>query len=309
MKKTSLVLGMFVALGLLSGCSSTKETIENPTAEQVYNQAYELLERTSYKKAAETFEKVEMEHPYSKWATQAKIMSAYAYYKDKDYDSAIINIDRFIKFHPGNKDIAYAYYLKALCYYDQIAPVEKDQSNSERALEAFRQVVIRFPNTEYAKDAEFKMALASDHLAGHEMEIGRYYLSQENYLSALNRFSGVVNNYQTTTHIEEALYLRAVEIHGKNSVCACCCDKIGNELCGDRISCLSLSVLTGIAHVRDNRCDTACGSSLECIDHNEKLHEVVVYRAAQRLNNENVRASDTFLNGNADLAVRECNDL
>ena len=114
MKKTSLVLGMFVALGLLSGCSSTKETIENPTAEQVYNQAYELLERTSYKKAAETFEKVEMEHPYSKWATQAKIMSAYAYYKDKDYDSAIINIDRFIKFHPGNKDIAYAYYLKAL---------------------------------------------------------------------------------------------------------------------------------------------------------------------------------------------------
>lgn len=212
MKKTSLVLGLFVALGLLSGCSSTKENIENPTAEQVYNQAYELLERTSYKKAAETFEKVEMEHPYSKWATQAKIMSAYAYYKDKDYDSAIINIDRFIKFHPGNKDIAYAYYLKALCYYDQIAPVEKDQSNSERALEAFRQVVIRFPNTEYAKDAEFKMALASDHLAGHEMEIGRYYLSQENYLSALNRFSGVVNNYQTTTHIEEALY-RQTEIY------------------------------------------------------------------------------------------------
>lgn len=212
MKKTSLVLGLFVALGLLSGCSSTKEIVENPTAEQVYNQAYELLERTSYKKAAETFEKVEMEHPYSKWATQAKIMSAYAYYKDKDYDSAIINIDRFIKFHPGNKDIAYAYYLKALCYYDQIAPVEKDQSNSERALEAFRQVVIRFPNTEYAKDAEFKMALASDHLAGHEMEIGRYYLSQENYLSALNRFSGVVNNYQTTTHIEEALY-RQTEIY------------------------------------------------------------------------------------------------
>ena len=196
----------------MSGCSSTKEIVENPTAEQVYNQAYELLERTSYKKAAETFEKVEMEHPYSKWATQAKIMSAYAYYKDKDYDSAIINIDRFIKFHPGNKDIAYAYYLKALCYYDQIAPVEKDQSNSERALEAFRQVVIRFPNTEYAKDAEFKMALASDHLAGHEMEIGRYYLSQENYLSALNRFSGVVNNYQTTTHIEEALY-RQTEIY------------------------------------------------------------------------------------------------
>lgn len=212
MKKTSHVLGLFMALGLLSACASSPETVEPQTAEQVYNQAYELLERTSYKKAAETFEKVEMEHPYSKWATQAKIMSAYAYYKDKDYDSAVINIDRFIKFHPGNKDIAYAYYLKALCYYDQIAPVDKDQSNSEQALEAFRQVVIRFPDTDYAKDAEFKMALANDHLAGHEMEIGRYYLSQENYLSALNRFSGVVNNYQTTTHIEEALY-RQTEIY------------------------------------------------------------------------------------------------
>ncbi len=213
MKKTPLALSLFVAFGLLSGCASTSAEDKEPqTAEEVYNRAYELLEQTSYKKSAETFEKVEIEHPYSKWATQAKIMSAYAYYKNKDYDSAIINIDRFIKFHPGNKDIPYAYYLKALCYYEQIMPVEKDQSNSMKALEAFRQVAVRFPDTEYAKDAEFKMALANDHLAGHEMEIGRYYLSQENYLSALNRFSDVVNKYQTTTHIEEALY-RQVEIY------------------------------------------------------------------------------------------------
>lgn len=213
MKNKALAMILAIAVSFLSSCGTTKEeTIENPSAEEVYNQAYDLLERTSYKKSAEMFEKVEIEHPYSKWATQAKIMSAYAYYKDKDYDSAIINLDRFIKFHPGNKDIAYAYYLKALCYYDQIGPVEKDQSNSQKALEAFRQVVIRFPNSEYAKDAEFKMALANDHLAGHEMEIGRYYLSQENYLSALNRLSDVVNKYQTTTHIEEALY-RQVEIY------------------------------------------------------------------------------------------------
>ncbi len=212
MKKSALVFTLLLTLAVLPGCSSTKEVDENQTAEGLYNEAYDYLERTSYKKAAETFEKVELEHPYSKWATQAKIMGAYAYYQEKDYDSAVINLDRFIKFHPGNKDIAYAYYLKALCYYDQIKPVDKDQSNTERALEAFQQVILRFPDSEYAKDAEFKIALCQDHLAGHEMEIGRYYLSQENYLSALNRFAVVVNHYQTTTHIEEALY-RQTEIY------------------------------------------------------------------------------------------------
>lgn len=212
MKKHTLILTLFLALGVLSGCSSTKDDDDNKTAEETYNEAYEELEKTSYKKAAETFEKVELEHPYSKWATQAKIMGAYAYYKNNDYDSAIINLDRFIKFHPGNKDIAYAYYLKALCYYDQIKDVNKDQSITQKALESFQQVVMRFPDSEYSKDAEFKIALTKDHLAGHEMEIGRYYLSQKNYLSALNRFSVVVNQYQTTSHIEEALY-RQVEIY------------------------------------------------------------------------------------------------
>ena len=120
--------------------------------------------------------------------------------------------NRFIKFHPGNKDIAYAYYLKALCYYDQIESPENDQGNTSKALAALEQVVLRFPNSEYAKDAEQKIILAKDRLAGQEMVIGRYYLSQKNYLSALNRFSAVVNNYQTTTQIEEALY-RQVEIY------------------------------------------------------------------------------------------------
>ena len=106
------------------------------------------MDRTAYKKAAETFEKVELEHPYSKWATKAKIMGAYAYYKDQKYDDAILSLDRFIKFHPGNKDIAYAYYLKALCYYEQISGVEKDQENTRLALQALRQVITRFPNTE-----------------------------------------------------------------------------------------------------------------------------------------------------------------
>ena len=139
-------------------------------------------------------------------------MGAYAYYKDNKYDDAIISLDRFIKFHPGNKDIAYAYYLKALCYYDQITSVEKDQGNTEEAYKALQQVIFRFPDTDYAQDARLKLDLTKDHLAGKEMEIGRYYLSQNNYLSALNRFSLVTDNYQTTAQIEEALY-REVEIY------------------------------------------------------------------------------------------------
>ena len=211
MKHLSLAFVLFLSLGIISGCSSTPDP-EAETAEELYNQAYKKLEETSYKKAAEDFERVELEHPYSKWAVKAKLMGAYSFYKAKDYDSAIIALDRFIKFHPGNQDIAYAYYLKALCYYDQIKPVSKDQGNTEQALISLQQVVMRFPDSEYAKDAALKIVLAQDHLAGHEMEVGRYYLSQDNYLSALNRFSTVVNNYQTTSQIEEALY-RQVEIY------------------------------------------------------------------------------------------------
>ncbi len=211
MRNLRLICFLILPL-LVSACASAPEVEEQKSAEALYNQAYELLEKTSYVKAAETFEKVELEHPYSKWATKAKLMGAYAYYRDQKYDDAVISLDRFIKFHPGNKDIAYAYYLKALCYYEQITGVDRDQSNSEKALNALYQVMVRFPNSEYAQDAEFKIELVNDHLAGKEMEVGRYYLGQKNYLSALNRFSTVVNNYQTTSHIEEALY-RQVEIY------------------------------------------------------------------------------------------------
>jgi len=211
--KKYLLFCLFVSLGIVTGCSSSPElALKEPTAEELYTQAHKYLDKKEYKKAAETFEKVELEHPYSKWATKAKLMGAYAYYKDDMYDDAIISLDRFIKFHPGNKDIAYAYYLKALCYYDQIATVEKDQGNTEEAYKALQQVIFRFPDTDYAQDARLKLDLSKDHLAGKEMEIGRYYLSQNNYLSALNRFSTVVTDFQTTSHIEEALY-RQVEIY------------------------------------------------------------------------------------------------
>lgn len=211
MRKFSLVLCVLLSLNLVAGCAS-KPKEEPKTAEDLYVEGKRLLDKTAYVKSAETFEKIELEHPYSALATKAKIMGAYAYFKDGKYDDAIIALDRFIKFHPGNKDIAYAYYLKALCYYDQIVDVSKDQSATQNALAALQQVVQRFPDTEYAKDARLKIDLTYDHLAGQEMEIGRWYLGQKNYLSALNRFSEVVNHYQTTSQIEEALY-RQVEIY------------------------------------------------------------------------------------------------
>lgn len=204
MKKLVLVF-----LFLTAACASTTVSTGNMSAEDLYNQGYDQMQKTSWLRAAESFEKVELEHPYSKWAVKAKLMGAYAYYKDEKYDDAILSLDRFIRYHPGNKDIAYAYYMKGLCYYDQIVGAEKDQDNTAKAMEAFKQVMIRFPNTEYAQDAEAKMVLIKDHLAGQEMEVGRYYLLQKNYLSALNRFSEVVKNYQSTPQIEEALYRQA----------------------------------------------------------------------------------------------------
>lgn len=212
MKKFTLYLIAVIGLGLLSACASSPETETPKSAEDLYNTAYKQMGKTQWARAAGTFETVELEHPYSKWATKAKLMGAYAYYRDQKYDDAILALDRFIKFHPGNKDIAYAYYMKGLCYYDQIVGVEKDQENTAKALAAFQQVIARFPNTDYAQDARLKLDLIYDHLAGQEMEVGRYYLRQKNYLSALNRFSQVVNRYQTTSQIEEALY-RQVEIY------------------------------------------------------------------------------------------------
>lgn len=203
-----------LSLIFLSGCAGSDNDVldEDKSAETLYNEAYDYLEKTSYQKAAETFDKVEMEHPYSKWATKSKLMAAYAYYKDEKYDDAITSLDRFIRLHPGNKDISYAYYMKGVCYYDQISPSQKEQSATKEANDAFNQVIALFPNSEYAEDAKTKLALIADHLAGHEMSVGRYYLKNKEYISALNRFTTVADNYADTEQIEEALY-REVEVY------------------------------------------------------------------------------------------------
>ena len=208
MKKIYAIL----VLGLLVSACASKDKELNLPAENLYNVAYENLEATKYKKAAEQFELLETQHPYSKWAVKAKLMAAYAYYKDENYDDAIMAADRFLKYHPGNKDADYAYYLKGMSYYDQITSAEKDQLNTRMAEETFERLAMLYPESKYTKDVLQKINLAEDYKAAQEMIVGRYYLNNGNYLSALNRFNVVLEQYQKTVQIEEALY-REVEIY------------------------------------------------------------------------------------------------
>jgi outer membrane protein assembly factor BamD len=178
---------------------------EDPVA-ALYNSGLEKLKAGSYKSAAKSFAEVERQHPYSKWATKALLMQAFAYYQNNAYDDAINAANRFITLHPGHKDSAYAYYLVAISQYEQISDVRRDQSAAQKALDALDEVSRRFPDSQYAGDAAKKSLLAKDHLAAKEMEVGRYYLKQGSYLAGINRFKKVITDYQTTSQTPEALY-------------------------------------------------------------------------------------------------------
>ena len=190
----------------LAACSDSKNQVyvEKPV-DDLYNKAMDALTEENYADAAKTFDQVESQHPYSVWATKSQLMEVYSYFQDGKYDDAVIAADRFIQLHPGNRDVAYAYYLKAICYYMQIVDVGRDQKLTQLALKALDDVVRRFPESKYARDAKLKLDFTRDHLAGKEMEIGRYYLKRGEYLAAMNRFKRVIDNYQTTTHVPEAL--------------------------------------------------------------------------------------------------------
>src|SRR5471032_2284097 len=206
---------VLLAATMLAGCSwfSSKDEnaayVEQPV-DQLYNRALDDLGAENYKQAAKEFEEVDRQHPYSVWATKAQVMAAFTYYQSNKYDDALIALDRFIQLHPGHKDIPYAYYLKALCFYEQISDVGRDQSLTQKALDALAEVVKRFPESPYARDARLKVELAIDHLAGKEMAVGRYYQANQQYIGAINRYRVVIERYQTTTHVPEALH-RLVE--------------------------------------------------------------------------------------------------
>lgn len=180
--------------------------------ETLYNRGTAALDRKLYAEAATAFEEVERQHPFSEWARRSMIMSAYANYKANKYEEAIAAADRFIGLHPGNKDAPYAYYLIAQSWFDQILDVGRDQATSANALQSLTEVVKRFPDSEYALDARVKMDMVRDQLGGKDMEVGRFYLRQRQYIAAINRFRNVIDRYQTTSHAPEALH-RMVEAY------------------------------------------------------------------------------------------------
>lgn len=216
--QNNVLITLLLVLGVcLSACSSQKDkepttTVPDQTkpVEELYNEAADALDAEELNKAKSLFEEVERQYPYSKWATKAQLMSAYAAFQADSYDEAILSIDRFIELHPGNEDIDYAYYLRALAFYEQISDVARDQEMTEQSLKAFDSLITRFPNSQYTRDSKLKRDLTLDHLAGKEMEIGRFYLNQNQLNASINRFRTVIKDYQTTTHVPEALH-RLVE--------------------------------------------------------------------------------------------------
>jgi outer membrane protein assembly factor BamD len=193
----------------VSGCAGNKAKSDIPYVARdvgtLYTTGKNRLDRKQYKLAAALFDEVERQHPYSIWARRAQLMSAFSYYLDRDYTSSIQSAQRFISVHPGNRDAPYAYYLIALGYYEQISDVTRDQKITQQALDSLGELTRRYPNSRYAADARLKIDLVRDHLAGKEMEIGRFYETRGQWLAATLRFRRVIDDYQTTTHVPEAL--------------------------------------------------------------------------------------------------------
>ena len=173
--------------------------------EQIYTDGWRAISVGNWELAAAQFNEVDRQHPYSIWARRALLMSAFCSYQANKYPDAISTADNYIQLHPGSPEVAYAFYLKAVSLYEQIVDVNRDQSNTEGALVALQDVVQRFPDTEYARDATLKIDLTNDHLAGKEMAVGRYYLQRGDFVGAINRFRVVVDTYQSTPQIAEAL--------------------------------------------------------------------------------------------------------
>ena len=201
------MLPLTAGCSLIGGGAGPSETgYVARDAESLYAAAKDRLDAGDARVAAALFDEVERQHPYSPWARRAQLMSSFSYYIQRDYTKSIETAQRFLSIHPGNKDAPYAYYLIALSYYEQISDVERDQKITQQALTALNDVQRRFPDSQYAADARLKADLVNDHLAGKEMEIGRFYERTGQWLAAQLRFQNVVEEYQTTSHTPEALY-------------------------------------------------------------------------------------------------------
>ena len=216
LNNTFLIL---ITILLTVSCSSEKikksviiEKSLDLQVQEAYQEGKKSLEEGDVLFAAKKFNEAEILFPQSKWAPKSSLMAAYSYYSQDYYSDAIMELDRFIRVYPLNKNLDYAHYLLALCYYEQIVDEEKDLGSMTNAKDNFNIVINKYPNTEYAIDSIFKVDLIDDILASKEMYIGRYYFEKQKWIAAINRFRTVVDNYETTVYTEEALH-RLVEIH------------------------------------------------------------------------------------------------
>jgi outer membrane protein assembly factor BamD len=181
------------------------EIVPEVPAEQLYNQGLARLQNRDFEGAAKKFGDLDKQYPYSEWSRKALIMTTYSNFEGGAYPEAVNNAKRYLQLHPASKDAAYAQYLMAMSYYNQVPDVTRDQEQTERAVVALQELIDRYPKSEYVQDARHKIQVTRDQLAGKEMEVGRYYLQRRNYTAAINRFRDVVAKYQTTRHVEEAL--------------------------------------------------------------------------------------------------------
>ena len=213
--RLSSAIGLGLALSLTLGACASNKTKKDQAyvardVESLYLAAKDALSRKQYRQAAAMFDEVERQHPYSVWARRAQLMSAFSYFVAKDFTDSISSSQRFLSLHPGSREAPYAYYMIAVSYYEQISGVQRDQRITQQALDSLGELIRRYPNSDYAVDARLKIDLARDHLAGKEMEVGRYYQQQGLFLAAIIRFRTVVDQYDTTSHTPEALH-RLVE--------------------------------------------------------------------------------------------------
>ena len=209
MNRTALLIAAAALIVPVAGCARNKVKGDTAYVARDVNTLYALAKKSAdqgnYADAAKLFDEVERQHPYSVWARRAQLMSAFSYYMAQQYTDAISSSQRFLTIHPGNADAPYANYLVAMSYYQQIADVTRDQKITQQASDAFGELIRRYPGSRYATDARLKLDLINDHLAGKEMEVGRYYQRSGNWLAASLRFRTVVDKYQTTSHTPEAL--------------------------------------------------------------------------------------------------------
>ena len=216
--KNHVLFLIFALISLLfSSCSDSHNNIgigvsEDKAAEEIFNSGERDLIRRRYNDAAEKFKEVERLYPYSDWAKRALIMQVYSFHKDKEYENVVSAANRFIEFHPKDKDIPYAYYLIGLSYYDQVLAIGRDQKLTQEALKIFKLIIKEYPDSEYASNSQIKYDFLKNQLASKEMEVGRYYLKRSHYVSAINRFRGIIEDFSTTSQVPEALH-RLVEAY------------------------------------------------------------------------------------------------